>query len=124
MDKQGRKQVGKSIVYEKSLLFAKRIIKLYKFLTKHKREFVLSKQLLRSGTSIGANLKEAEFAQSDKDYISKMSIALKEAAETEYWLILISGDIVENQKLEQLIGDLREIIKMLVSILKSLKNKN
>ena len=116
--------MGKSIVYEKSLLFAKRIIKLYKFLTKHKREFVLSKQLLRSGTSIGANLKEAEFAQSDKDYISKMSIALKEAAETEYWLILISGDIVENQKLEQLIGDLREIIKMLVSILKSLKNKN
>mmetsp|Transcript_22602 Transcript_22602/g.10893 ORF Transcript_22602/g.10893 Transcript_22602/m.10893 type:complete len:108 (+) Transcript_22602:181-504(+) len=100
--------MAESIVYKKSFIFAKRILKLYKYLTKEKREFILSKQLLRSGTSIGANLKEAEFAQSDKDFINKMSIALKEAAETEYWLKLLEDDFLQKDK-------------MLISIIKSLK---
>ena len=78
-----------NIVATKSYAFALRIIKLYKFLISEKKEFVLSKQVLRSGTSVGALIKEAEHAQSKKDFINKMNIALKEANETEYWLMLL-----------------------------------
>ncbi len=80
--------MGESLILRKSLDFGIRIVRLYKHLRENKREFVLSKQLLRSGTSIGANLREAKYAQSKGDFISKNSIALKEAAETEYWLEL------------------------------------
>ena len=80
---------SKNIVANKSYAFALRIIKLYKYLLSDKKEFVLSKQILRSGTSIGANVKEAEHAQSKKDFTHKMNIALKEANETEYWLMLL-----------------------------------
>ena len=78
-----------NIILSKSKAFAVRIVRLYQYLCNDKKEFVLSKQLLRSGTSIGANVKEAVRGQSKPDFISKMSIALKEAAETEYWLELL-----------------------------------
>jgi len=79
----------KSIVEEKSFKFAVRIVRLYKYLTEKKKEKVLSKQLLRSGTSIGANIAEAEQAQSNADFVSKLSIALKETSETKYWIKLM-----------------------------------
>jgi four helix bundle protein len=75
-------EMKESILREKSFSFAKRMIKLYKYLTSEKKEYILAKQILRSGTSIGANIKEAQYAQSSKDFISKLSIALKEAGET------------------------------------------
>ena len=78
-----------NVIKTKSYLFAVRIVNLYKFLTEEKKEFVMSKQLLRSGTSIGANVREAEQAESKADFIHKLSIALKEANETEYWLDLL-----------------------------------
>ena len=80
-----------NIILDKSKAFAVRIIKLYKYLCDDKKEFTLSKQLLRSGTSIGANVKEAIRGQSKPDFISKMSIALKEASETEYWIEMLAG---------------------------------
>ena len=79
----------KNIVVEKSLEFAVRIVKLYKYLCKEKQEFILSKQLLRSGTSVGANIAESQNAQSNSDFISKMSISRKELSETIYWLELL-----------------------------------
>src|SRR5690349_10779449 len=81
--------MGKSILKDKSYSFAIRIVKLSQFLQSEKREYVLSKQLLRSGTAIGALIREAEFGQSTLDFIHKMSIALKEANETEYWLCIL-----------------------------------
>ena len=78
-----------NVIKEKSFSFALEIVKTYKFLSSEKKEFVLSKQMLRSGTSIGANIREAEHAQSKADFIHKLSIALKEANETEYWLDLL-----------------------------------
>ena len=87
-----------NIVMDKSYAFALRMIKLYKYLNKEQREFILSKQLLRSGTAIGALIKESEHAQSKADFINKMSISLKEANETKYWLMLLkdSDYIPEN----------------------------
>jgi four helix bundle protein len=109
-------------VMNKSYTFALRIIKLYKHLTDGK-EFVLSKQMLRSGTAICALIKEAEHAQSKADFLSKMNIALKEANETEYWLMLLkdSGYIEENG-FQSIHSDIVELIKLLASIVKSLKN--
>ncbi|SNY41419.1 four helix bundle protein [Orenia metallireducens] len=75
-----------SLVYKKAFNFSKRVVKLYDYLEREKKEYTLSKQVLRSGTSIGANIKEGKYAQSKKDFISKMSIALKEAGESEYWI--------------------------------------
>ena len=105
----------------KSKEFAVRIIKLYKFLCEQ-REFVMSKQILRSGTSIGANIKESKYAQSRPDFISKLSIALKEAAETEYWLeILFETDYLSEKQYQSIISDCTELIKMLTAIVKSTK---
>ena len=81
--------MGKSVLKDKSYAFAIRVVQLYKHLSSTKKEFVLSKQVLRSGTSVGALIREAEFAQSKKDFISKMSISLKEANETVYWIDLL-----------------------------------
>ncbi len=83
--------MGKSILKEKSYVFAIRVVKLSQFLREERKEFVLSKQILRSGTAIGALVREAEFGQSKADFRSKMSIALKEANETDYWLNLLKG---------------------------------
>ncbi len=113
----------KSIVAEKSFLFAKRIIKLSKYLQSKKNEFVISKQIMKSGTSIGANIFEAKYAQSEKDFLSKLSIALKEASETKYWIMLIEEEYISRKESESLRKDLDEILKLLVSSTKTVKNK-
>lgn len=111
-----------SIVGEKSLAFAKRVAKCYRFLLDKKKETILSKQILRSGTSIGANIREGLFAQSRKDFISKMNIALKEAGETDYWLeIIYSADYLTEVEYKSLKKDTDELIKMLSSIVKTIK---
>ncbi len=95
--------MSQSIVKDKSYSFALRIVRLYKFLTDEKREFVLSKQALRSGTSVGANVKEALQAESRADFIHKLSIALKEASETEYWLQLLKdADFMEQHAFDSI----------------------
>lgn len=112
-----------NIVRDKSKVFAIRIIKMYKFLLKEKREFIISKQLVRSGTSIGANVSEAVVAQSKKDFIAKMNIALKEAAETEYWLELLhETDYLNDVEFESIYDDCVELNKLLTSIIKSSNN--
>ena len=101
-----------------------RIIKLYKYLTDERKEFVLSKQILRSGTSIGANAKEASVAQSKKDFEAKLSIALKEAGETEYWLELLhESDYMDMNAFNSIYADNKELIRILTSILKSSRQK-
>ncbi|MBR5921436.1 MAG: four helix bundle protein [Bacteroidales bacterium] len=111
-----------SIVGDKSLAFAKRIAKLYRFLVDKKKETIVSKQILRSGTSIGANIREGLFAQSRKDFISKMNIALKEAGETDYWIeILYSADYLTEMEYKSLKNDNDELIRMLSSIVKTTK---
>lgn len=113
-----------NIVLQKSYRFAIRIVNLYKYLSEHKREYVLSKQLLRSGTAIGALLKEAEHAQSRADFLHKTNIALKEANEVEYWLMLLKDtDYLTNEEYENIQTDCSEICKLLISIVKTLKNK-
>lgn len=106
--------------------FASRIIKFYKFLTDQKKEFVISKQLLRSDTSIGANLREAKYAESDLDFIHKVSISLKEAAETEYWIdLLFENEFINDKEYTSLKEDVVSILKILTSIKKTkLKNTN
>ncbi len=111
-----------SVVRDKSLLFAKRIAKCYKYLKSSKHETVMSTQLLRSGTSIGANIRESIYAQSRKDFISKLSIALKEAGETDYWLeVISSAEYFTKEEYDSLKKDNDELIKLLTSIIKSTK---
>jgi len=107
---------------DKSYLFAIRIVKLSQLLQNEHREFVLSKQVLRSGTAIGALIREAEFGQSKPDFTGKMSIALKEANETEYWLSLLKDtDFIEDKMFASLQSDVKELIAMLVSTVKTSK---
>ena len=109
-------------VEEKSFLFAIRIVKLYKYLTDSKREFHISKQLLRAGTSIGANIAEAQQAQSRADFIAKLSISLKEASETDYWLRLLNAtEFLSDSEFLSVHNDCRELEKMLTAILKTTK---
>jgi len=115
--------VKESILMDKSFNFSKKIIQMYKYLTLEKKEYVLSKQLLRSGTSIGANIREGKYAQRDKDFISKLSIALKEASETEYWLELLKDEYLSEDEVNSLLTDLIQIIKILTSIIKTMKKK-
>lgn len=115
---------AQSIVGEKSLAFAKRIAKFYVFLKEKKGETVMSKQLLRCGTSIGANVREGLYAQSRKDFISKLSIALKEAGETDYWLDIIHTAIFfTDDEYLSLKNDNDELLKLLTSIIKSTREK-
>ena len=115
--------MGKDVVKEKSKHFAIRVIRLYQYLTDNKKEFVLSKQLLRSGTSIGANVREAGRAQSKKDFISKMNIALKEAAESEYWLeLLYETDYLNEIEFKNITDDISELNRLLISIVKTSRN--
>jgi four helix bundle protein len=113
-----------SIVADKSKAFALRIIRLYRSLTEGDvREYVMSKQLLRSGTSIGANVREAHRGQSRADFVSKMNISLKEAFETDYWLRLLHRTgYIENNQFDSIVVDCQELIKILTSIIKSTKN--
>ena len=110
-------------VEQKSFQFAVRIVRLYKYLRSVKKEFVLAKQLLRSGTSIGANVAEAQQAQSRADFISKMNIALKETAEANYWLRLLHAtEYLNDQEFQSVFEDCNEVGKMLTAIIKSTKN--
>ncbi len=111
-----------NLVVEKSKAFAIRIIRLYQHLSSEKKEFVLSKQILRSGTSIGANVREAARAQSKPDFISKMQIALKEASETEYWIELLQEtDYISEKAGTSLIADCKELLKVITAIIKTAK---
>jgi len=114
----------KSIVGNKSYTFALRIIKVYNYLVKEQHEFVLSKQLLKSGTAIGALIQESEHAQSTADFINKMNIAIKEANETEYWLMLLKdSEYFDEKSFTSIHEECNEIISMLVCIIKISKEK-
>lgn len=111
-----------NVIVEKSYKFALRIIKLYKFLTEDKKEFILSKQILRSGTSIGANIEEAIGGFSKKDFLYKMTTSYKEARETRYWLRLLhESDYLTEQGFNSILTDCEEILKLLTTIVKSTK---
>lgn len=111
-----------NLILSKSKAFALRVIRLYQFLNSEKKEFILSKQVLRSGTSIGANAKEAANAQSKADFYAKMYIAYKEANETEYWLELLhESGYIETSAFESIYTDCKEIIKILAAITKTQK---
>jgi len=110
--------VKENIIKEKSFNFALEIINLYKDLAAQK-EFVISKQLLRSGTSIGANIEEASAAQTKKDFIAKMAIASKEARETKYWLTLLQKSQLVNKNFSEYLLNIEEIIKIITSIIKT-----
>ena len=111
------------IITEKTYHFALRIVKAYRYLKEEQNEYVLSKQMLRSGTSIGANCKEAIYAQSTLDFINKLSIAPKEASETEYWLDLLhDSQYIDNKSFESIHNENIEIIKLLTSIIKTTKS--
>ena len=111
-----------NIIIAKSDVYSNRILKLYQYLTDVKHEFVISKQIVRSGTSIGANIAESRNAQGTKDFISKLNIALKEADETAYWLDLLKeGSFIEESSYESIYNDCDEIIKLLTSIIKTSK---
>ncbi len=113
-----------SIIIQKSKLFAIRIINMCKYLSCEKKEFVMSKQVLRSATSIGANAMEAKFAQSTADFIAKMHESLKEASETEYWLELLhETNYIDDCTFDSLYSDCNELVKILSSIIISMKGK-
>jgi len=115
--------MDKNIVLEKSKKFALNIIDLYQYLKDNKKEYVLSKQLLRSGTSIGANAREAQRAQSIPDFYSKMNIALKEAEESLYWLELLQeSGILEKERFNSIYLECQELVRLLVSITKNQNN--
>ena len=111
-----------SVLVEKSYAFAVRVVKMNTYLTKEKREFVLSKQLLRSGTAIGALISEAQYAQSKADFINKLQIALKEANESKYWIRLLHDtDYITSQMAQSVISDVEALIKMLTSSINTSK---
>lgn len=113
-----------NIIQVKSFAFAIRIVNTYKYLQSEKKEFVLSKQMLRSGTSIGANVEEAIGGQSKKDFIAKISIAYKEARETKYWInLLFATNYMEENAANALLQDIEELSKILSSILVSSKEQ-
>lgn len=119
-----KKVSGKTenLTLTKAKAFARRIVKLYVYLSDRKHERVMSKQVLRSGTSIGANLTEARYAQSTPDFTSKLGIALKEAAETVYWLELLrDGGLLTEKMSESVLADANELVAMLVTALKKLR---
>ncbi len=111
-----------SIIQQKTKVFAIRIVGCYNYLVNEKHEMVMSKQLLRCGTSIGANSRESKNAQSRMDFLNKLNIALKEADETEYWLDLLhETEFLDDRQFESLISDCKELIAILVSIVKTIK---
>jgi four helix bundle protein len=121
-----QKQVGQNmkenVLIEKSLYFGARILKLYQYLLKTKKETIVSKQIVRSGTSIGANINEANYAQSRADFVAKMHISLKETAETEYWIrILTLSEVIEGKLATSLLDDCLELKRLLVATLNTAK---
>jgi four helix bundle protein len=114
-----------NVVVEKSYAFAIRIVKCYQYLTNEKKEFLLSKQLLRCGTSIGANVEEAVGGYSRKEFSSKLSIAYKEARETHYWIRLLGDTQILDEKMQKsLLADSEELLKIIGSIIRSMKNEH
>ena len=110
-------------LHKKSYAFAIRTVNLSQYLTKEKKEYILSKQILRSGTSVGALVSESEFAQSTADFINKLTIGLKEANETKYWIhLLYDTKFISEAMFKSLLNDIKEIISLLVSIIKKLKS--
>ena len=115
--------MNQNAAVEKSFEFAVRIVNVYKYLIREHKEYTLSKQLLRSGTSIGANIAEAQQAQSKADFISKLSIALKETTETKYWIRLLSATgYLSDAECRSILGDCIELEKMLVASVKTTKD--
>lgn len=113
-----------NIVQEKSYQFAIRIVKLYKYLCEDKKEFVLSKKLLGSGTAIGANIEEAIGGQSEKDFFAKLTIAYKEARETHYWIRLLTDtDYLKKEQSESVLTDVEKLLRIIGSIQKTMKKK-
>ena len=119
-DELNDKRMTDSIIQDKSIKFAIRIVKLYKYLKEEKNEYVLSKQLVRSGTSVGANVSEAQRAQSKADFSAKMYIALKEAEESAYWILLLrESGFLTDKEFDSIGLDCEELIKILISITKT-----
>ena len=114
----------KNILYTKSYAFSVRIVKLAQYLSKEKKEYVLNKQIIRSGTAIGALVSESKFAQSKADFMNKLMISLKEANETQYWInLLYDTDYISKPMHDSLLKDCKELVGLLVSITKTLKDK-
>jgi four helix bundle protein len=111
-----------NVVRDKSFRFALRVVKLCQYLTEKKREYVLSKQVLRSGTAIGALIRESQYAESKADFIHKLAIALKEANETDYWIeLLYQSGYIEENSYQSIHRDINELISLLVAIVKKTK---
>ena len=116
--------MGNNTIYLLSKRFSLKIIELYSFLYNEQKEFVISKQIYRSGTSIGANIAESIYAQSDADYINKLRISLKEASETRYWLSLLHAtDYLTDDEYDNILYDCNQLINMLISSCKTIKNE-
>ena len=114
-----------NIITKKAFAFSVRIVKLYKYLTAQKKEYIISRQVCKSGTSIGANIAEAQRAQSSADFVAKLKVALKEASETQYWLrLLCETEYISNQAFQSLHNDLVEILKILTAICKHYPQNN
>ena len=114
--------MGQSILKDKSYAFAIRVVKLSQYLQNERKEYVLSKQVLRSGTAIGALVREAEFGQSKADFVNKMCISLKEANETDYWLLLLKDtNFIDEKMFSSIESDCKELIAMLVATIKTAK---
>ena len=117
--------VKENIIMSKSFAFSVRIVNLHKYLSQQKNEYVISKQIYKSGTSIGANIAEAQRAQSTADFVSKMKIALKEANETQYWLQLLrETDYITEKEFSSIHGDLVEVLRILTAICKHYPQSN
>jgi four helix bundle protein len=116
-------EMKENVLKSKSVVFAIRIVKLGKILQNEKKEFIMSKQLIRSGTAIGALVRESEFAESKLDFIHKLHIALKEANESDYWILLLKEtEYLSQIEYNSLYNDIQELIKLLVTIIKTTKN--
>lgn len=118
-------RMKENLLIDKSIAFAARIVKLHQHLVKNKKETVISKQIVRSGTSIGANINEANYGQSKADFISKMHIALKETAETEYWIkLLYMSEYIDDKMSSSLLDDCLEIKRILIASINTAKENN
>jgi len=112
-----------NILYDKSYAFSIRVVKLTQYLSNEKKEYILSKQIIRSGTAIGALVSESKFAQSTADFMNKLMIALKEANETQYWInLLYDTSYISEKMFNSLLKDVKELVSLLVSITKTIKN--
>ena len=116
-------KMKENVLIDKSIKFAARIVKLQKYLQTEKKECIISKQIIRSGTSIGANINEANYGNSKADFISKLHIALKETAETEYWIKLLNmSEYIDDEMSDSLITDCLELKRLLISSINTAKS--